>query len=53
VRFGLSTATGTNTQWLRFDLDGNASHDDDPTARATFGIFNEPQVVIFIREPWD
>jgi MSHA biogenesis protein MshQ len=52
VRFGLSTATGTNTQWLRFDLDGNASHDDDPTAPGTFGIFNEPQVVVFIREPW-
>ena len=33
---------------LRFDWLG--SGDEDPTARATFGIFNRPSSIIFRRE---
>ena len=36
--------------WLRYDWDGNGVHDDDPTARATFGIFRGNRRQIFTRE---
>ncbi|MBN1142001.1 MAG: hypothetical protein JXB25_09470, partial [Deltaproteobacteria bacterium] len=39
--------------WLRFDWDGDGSHDDDPAARATFGIFRNDDSIIYWREAVD
>lgn len=39
--------------WLRFDWDGGGAFDDDPTARASFGLFPGRRELIYIREPWD
>lgn len=39
--------------WLRFDWDGNGVHDNDPTARASFGIFQGGREFIYEREPWN
>jgi MSHA biogenesis protein MshQ len=38
--------------WLRYDWDGGGAYDDDPTARASFGIYNGPHPFIYLREPW-
>lgn len=40
-------------EWLRFDTDGDGSHDDDPVGRASFGIYPGDGDFIYIREPWD
>lgn len=40
-------------EWLRFDWDGGGTFDDDPTARASFGLFPGRREFIYIREPWD
>lgn len=45
-------AASPNLPWLRFDWDGDGNHDNDPAARATFGIFSGPGQHIYIREPW-
>jgi hypothetical protein len=44
------SATGDDLIWLRFDWDQDGSHDDDPTGRATFGVFSGDGSVIFQRE---
>ncbi len=53
---GSVTITVTAPAWLQFDwdgvdqgLDGNLN-DDDPTARATFGIYSGPPRRIYLRE---
>jgi len=33
--------------WLQFDWDGDAAHDNDPTATATFGIFSGNDINIY------
>jgi MSHA biogenesis protein MshQ len=38
--------------WLRYDWDGDGSHDDDPAARATFGIYRSRPSLIYRRETW-
>lgn len=40
-------------EWLRYDWDGGGAFDDDPTARASFGLFPGRREYIYIREPWD
>lgn len=39
--------------WLRFDWDGDGSHDDDPRARASFGIYRNDPAIIYWRESVD
>ena len=39
--------------WLQYDWDGDGSYDDDPVARASFGLFGGRRELIYIREPWD
>jgi MSHA biogenesis protein MshQ len=36
--------------WLRYDWDGDGSHDDDPAARASFGIYKGRPGMIYMRE---
>jgi MSHA biogenesis protein MshQ len=50
LEFDLTTATGTDKEWLFYDWDEDSSHDDNPTGRATFGIYAGEQVVIYTRE---
>ena len=39
--------------WLRFDWDGDGTHDNDPTARATFGIYRGNDRQIHLRRLFD
>ncbi len=39
--------------WLRFDWDGDGLHDNDPSARATFGIFRGNERQIHLRRLFD
>ena len=36
--------------WLKFDWDGDGTHDNNPAARATFGIFKSNPRLIYQRE---
>ena len=40
----------TSKSWLLGDWDGDASYDDDPASRATFGIFKGSDMLIYSRE---
>ena len=40
------------TRWLQFDWGGIGVNNQNPTARADFGIFAGPRAVIYSREPW-
>lgn len=50
LSFDLTTATGASLPWLQYDWDGDSSHDDNPTGRATFGVYLGDDEVIHIRE---
>ena len=39
-----------NHLWLRFDWDADGVFDNDPVARATFGIFDGNPVQIYIQQ---
>jgi MSHA biogenesis protein MshQ len=43
---------GLNMPWLLHDWDEDLSFDDNPTGRATFGVFSGQSEFIYIREPW-
>ncbi len=57
---GFVDATHNIDFWLKYDWDGIDNpptpdgdlYDDDPTSRATWGIFAGPDEFIYIREPW-
>ena len=36
--------------WLQFDWDNDGNHDNDPTATATFGVFQGNDSTIYLRE---
>lgn len=40
----------SNSSWLRYDWNGNGTHDNCPTARATFGIYKGNEKQIYFRE---
>jgi len=50
LSYDLSTLTGAGLDFLRFDWDGNGTYSEDPTGRATFGIFRGDGKTIYIRE---
>jgi MSHA biogenesis protein MshQ len=48
------TIPGRDPQlWLRYDWDVDGEFDDDPTARATFGVFEGNPVQIYIQQVYD
>ncbi len=49
----VATSLGATLPWLRFDWDGDGQYDDDTTARASFGLYQGRDGIIYIREPWD
>lgn len=44
------SASLTGVDWLRFDWDGDGVNDNDPSARATFGIYKGSPRNIYLRE---
>ena len=52
----VDTTTDLNSAahlWLRFDWNGDGVFDDDPVARATFGIFDGDPVQIYIQQIYE
>ena len=52
----VDTTTDLNSAahlWLRFDWNGDGVFDDDPFARATFGIFDGDPVQIYIQQIYE
>lgn len=47
---GAADITLTSPSWLDYDWDGNGTHDNDPAARATFGVYKGNPRNIYLRE---
>ncbi len=56
IEVDLSSATGADLEWLRFDwpADGDSGGlpTEDPTSRATFGIYKGRTPIIYMREDY-
>ena len=50
IEVDLATATGAGLEWLYFDWDGDLVHDNNPTGRATFGVYRGADAMIYLRE---
>ena len=50
IEVDLAIATGADLEWLYFDWDGDLVHDDNPTGRATFGVYRGGDNMIYLRE---
>lgn len=48
-QINLTTAAST---WLQFDWDNNGTLTDNPTGRASFGLYAGPKRIIFRRDQW-
>lgn len=47
---GSADVTGSGIDaWLQYDWDGDGTHDDNPSARASFGLYKGNDRVIYIR----
>jgi MSHA biogenesis protein MshQ len=46
----LTNLLTSNDQWLQFDWDGDTNHDNNPTAKATFGIYSGNSRQIYYRQ---
>lgn len=44
------SASGSANPWLQYDWNGDATYDENPSARATFGIFKGNEHIIYLRE---
>jgi len=53
IAVDLSTGTGVDLEWLRYDWDGDGAQDNDPAGRASFGVYGGSENLIYIREPWN
>lgn len=49
LEYNLTTG-GADLPWLQFDWDGDGVADNNPTAKATFGIFKGNPRLIYMRE---
>ncbi|MFT5442566.1 MAG: MSHA biogenesis protein MshQ, partial [Myxococcota bacterium] len=56
IEVDLSAATGADLEWLRFDWpadgDSGALPTENPTSRATFGIYRGRDSIIYMRESY-
>ena len=44
---------GSDDPWLQYDWNGDGSFNDNPTGRASFGIYHGGDDLIYMREPWN
>ena len=51
--FNLDLVGGAAMPWLYFDWDGDGNHDNNPSGRVTFGVYQGSRYLIHIREPWN
>lgn len=52
ILLDLDTGTGADLPWLYFDWDDDGSFDTTVEGRGSFGIYSQPDSMIYMREPW-
>ena len=50
IAFGSNLPELASLIWLRYNLDASAEFDENPVARATFGIYEGNPVQIYIQQ---